>query len=236
MRFEETIAHLPQSKRDEYFALKAQNTQYMTDIATKQVELESLTNRIKSLMSNLNMNPEKQRVLELYEKISEAKSRKADLEVEIKMLNSKDGGPEEREKLLKKVKEDNQEISGMERRIGELDDDCRRMKEQIMAMDGELESSQGERNAKYEELLKRDKEMQSFLDSFEERKAEALRQNAECEQTIVSLLDAIKNLSKANSSSLPSQDEFQELQGDLKFKEKEMKNSENTADALLLGK
>ena len=34
---------------------------------------------------------------------------------------------------------------------------------------------------------------------------------------------------------MPSQNEYRELQGDLKFKEKEMKNSENTMSALIIG-
>jgi intraflagellar transport protein 74 len=76
--------------------------------------------------------------------------------------------------------------------------------------------------------------MQAFLDNFDMKKSEGLERNIQTEKNIVALLEQIKNLAK--HESMPSQSEHRELQGDLKFKEKEMKNSENTMDALMIGK
>ncbi|KAJ3379476.1 Intraflagellar transport protein 74, partial [Entophlyctis sp. JEL0112] len=95
-------------------------------------------------------------------------------------------------------------------------------------------SSNEEKSSKYDELVKKDREMTSFLDSFDERKAEAARKNSELEKEIVRRLHQIKNLAKNDASKLPSQQEHQNLQSDLRFKEKEMKNSENTMDGLMI--
>lgn len=49
-----------------------------------------------------------------------------------------------------------------------------------------------EKNAKYEELLKRDRDMQTFIDSFENRKSEAEEKNAAIERHIVEILDHMR--------------------------------------------
>ena len=72
----------------------------------------------------------------LFGKLGELKVRKEELEDELKAVEKgKLEGPEERERLLKKVKEDNQDIHGMERKIIELDGMDRKLKEELSAAD-----------------------------------------------------------------------------------------------------
>jgi intraflagellar transport protein 74 len=44
---------------------------------------------------------------------------------------NQEGGPEERDRLLRQVKEENQEIANMERRIAETEDIVRRLQQQL---------------------------------------------------------------------------------------------------------
>ncbi|KAI9364869.1 hypothetical protein DFJ73DRAFT_353466 [Zopfochytrium polystomum] len=120
----------------------------------------------------------------------------------------------------------------MERKIAEYEEQVQRVSEALSQLEMEIDSGNGDRNSKYEELLKRDKDMQTFLDKFEEKKAEALQRNSQAEAAIVSYLDKIRVLAK--NEAMPTRSEHQELQGDLKFKEREMKNSENTTEALMI--
>lgn len=77
--------------------------------------------------------------------------------------------------------------------------------------------------------------MQQFIDSFEEKMTDTMRRSSDAEKNIVLLMDEIKLLSKADKANMPTTDQFKELQGDLKFKEKEMRNSESTSEALMQG-
>ncbi|KAI8813561.1 hypothetical protein BJ742DRAFT_434024 [Cladochytrium replicatum] len=123
----------------------------------------------------------------------------------------------------------------MERKIVELEDEATKLKGQISQLDIELDSQQGEKNAKYEELLKRDREMQSFLENFETKKREAHDRNAALEKSIVDLLDRIRqSATKYESAVLPSPDTYKDLQGDLQFKEKELNNSQMTVGGLTI--
>ncbi|KAJ3108463.1 Intraflagellar transport protein 74 [Phlyctochytrium planicorne] len=162
----------------------------------------------------------RQRTYTVYEKLSELKSKKVELEDSLRALE-KEAGPQEKNRLLEQVKEDNQETSAMERKLAEMEEQATKLGETLSQLDIELDSQHSDRNNKYEELLKRDKEMQNFIDSFDERKKEFADRNSAVERSIVTLLDRIKQ-------------EHKELQGDLKFKEKEMKNSANTMDAILI--
>lgn len=228
---EAQINELEPSRRTLYFEMKEQNTQYSIDIQQRQVDLDNLSGTIASLQKEVRHDGSKLRALVAYEKLSELRSKKKEIEEALKAMGS-ETGPIEKNRLLEQVKEDNQETSAMERKIGELEEQSQRLKEALSQLEIELESGLGDKNSKYEELVKRDKDMQSFLDKFEERKADALHRNAQTEQSIVALLDRIKSLAK--NEALPSKSEHRELQGDLKFKEREMKNSENTMDGLLI--
>ena len=104
---------------------------------------------------------------------------------------------------------------------------------QLMTLSKVIEFQVAERNAKYEELMNRDREMQDFLDKFDEKRYENLTRNAELERNIEELLHRLSSLSRKSISNLPSASGFSEMKSDLAFKEKEMKNSENTMDALL---
>ena len=85
-------------------------------------------------------NPEKQRAIAWEDQINDLITKKRELEEDLK--TSENGGPEERERLLQRVKDDNQEISSMERRIGDLEEATRRLQEQRQKLDEELTNHQ----------------------------------------------------------------------------------------------
>lgn len=78
--------------------------------------------------------------------------------------------------------------------------------------------------------------MTTFLENCDQKRDEAQSQNNLAENRIVELLERIRVLSKSNLTSAPSEGGFEDLKGDLAIKEKEVKNSEMTVDAVLIGK
>ncbi|KAJ3038636.1 Intraflagellar transport protein 74 [Rhizophlyctis rosea] len=227
---EALINELDPERRSKYQELKSQNARFAAEAARLHVELEEYGKKAAALQEELRQVPIKQRALALHEKLAELRSRKRELEEAIAAIEG-EAGPQEKARLLAQVKEDNQETSAMERKIAETEEQIMRTKEEISQLDMEMDSQQGEKNAKYEELLKRDKDMQAFIDAFDQKFKEGSERNTETEKGIVGLLERIKTLSK--HEPLPSPEGMKELQGDLKFKEKEMQNSENTMDAVL---
>lgn len=127
----------------------------------------------------------------IQERLNESKAKRLDLESALS-LSSTESASQEKARLLERVKEDNAEISGMERKINELEESMSKMKEKISQIDVDLESGSSEKNAKYEELLKRDKEMTAFLDKFEDKKTESLARNALTERTILDTMESIR--------------------------------------------
>ncbi|KAJ3147741.1 Intraflagellar transport protein 74 [Geranomyces variabilis] len=229
-RAEKQVAELDDTRRAIFLELKEENRTYTAEIAAKQAELAALDKQAADLQEELQQEPVKLRALHLGEKVAELVKKKTEMEAQIKELEG-ESGPQEKSRLLQQVKEANQETSGMERKILELEDQAAKLKETVSGLDMELDSNQAEKNAKYEELLKRDRDMQAFLDSFEKRKADAEERNTGVEQTIVELLERMRSLVKPDT--LPSPEVFHDLQGDLKFKEKEMRTSETTMEALI---
>ena len=78
--------------------------------------------------------------------------------------------------------------------------------------------------------------MTAFLESFEKKKNDAITVNNSMEQRIIELLDKLRVLSKSNLTAAPSESGYEDLKGDLAIKEKEVKNSEMTVDAVLIGR
>lgn len=92
------------------------------------------------------------------------------------------------------VKENNQEIVAMEQKISDLEEDSRKLKEEsaTLSADTDTDKPKEERNAKFEELVKRDHDMQQFLDSYDSKMSECREKNQEVEKSIVQTLGRIK--------------------------------------------
>ncbi|KAJ3212909.1 Intraflagellar transport protein 74, partial [Clydaea vesicula] len=230
---DDMINNLPIEKRNQYLKLKSENAGFVKDITIKQKELEKLNSTSENLSKEFKNDSVKQKSLKIYEKKFELAAKKKEIEMDLFSLDQ--NGPQEKNKLLAQVKEDNAETALMERKIVELEEQSKKLKEQLAQLDIELDSGhQTEKNSKFEELLKRDKDMQAFIDGFELKKNENIENTIIVEKNIVAALDRLKVLGKVDGKNLPSRDVYKELKGDLSFKEKEMKNSETTSESLII--
>ncbi|KAJ3017081.1 UNVERIFIED_CONTAM: Intraflagellar transport protein 74 [Siphonaria sp. JEL0065] len=234
-RSESQINELEPERRALYLEAKDNNAHYLEEIQRRQIELDDLITKESTLKQEIRHDSGKQKALAYYEKLMNLQNKKEEMEESLRELD-KEAGPQEKSRLLEQVKEDNQETSAMERKIAELEEHAHRLKEGLsqIDMDTDTGGAGSDKSGKYEELVKKDKEMTVFLDNFDDRKTDAVKRNQEIEKDIVQLLHRIKNLAKNDVSRLPSQQDHQELQSDLKFKEKEMRNSENTTEGLMI--
>ncbi|KAJ3132641.1 Intraflagellar transport protein 74 [Physocladia obscura] len=230
---ESQINELEPERRAIYIESKNHNSHYIEEIHRRQIELDDLIAKESILKQEIRHDTVKQRALVYHEKLMGLRNKRKEME---EMLNALDreAGPMEKNRLLEQVKSDNQETSAMERKITELDEQAHKFNEALSQIEMDTDVNQGDKSGKYEELVKKDREMTAFLDTFDDKKNEAIKKNETIERDIVSLLHRIKTLAKNDGSKLPSQQDHQELQSDLKFKEKEMKNSESTMEGLII--
>jgi len=225
---ESLVADMSSTQREKYAMLKNRNMAIQSEIESKQQELDQLNERIDELEQEISQSPVKQEAVTLYEKIDELEEKKQSLEDEMKR---KDTPAEEREKLLKQVKEDNQEIARMENRMNELKERLEKVQDENRQLDMDLEEHHGERTAKYKELKKRDESMQEFLDTFEESKAAEEEKMKVLGGNVVQLLEKISRAT-VQTKHMPSMSEFKQIKDDYKFKETEMIKSKETSLSL----
>ena len=129
------------------------------------------------------------------------------------------------------VKEDNEEISMMERQIVEAQEKARSLTEARDQLDQDLEENQSERNQKYRELKKREETMDQFLQAFDDTKEAEQQKLTELEGQISGLLEGMsRNL--VSVGHLPTSQVFGTMKEDLAFKEGEVEKSRNTLDGL----
>eukprot|EP00795_Rhopilema_esculentum_P004799 gene4799-21108_t len=128
--------------REKYAQLKKINLSLQGDLESKQQLLDSLNDKTERLEDEVAQSPIKQEAVTLYEKAAELEEKKASLLEEMER-NKKSSPAEERERLLKQVKEDNQEVARIENRISEIKEKIDNVQEEIRNLDMDLEEHQG---------------------------------------------------------------------------------------------
>lgn len=214
--------------RQKYVQLKQANESLLRTLEQRQQELDALETKTKDMEEELSHSQIKQEAVRLYEQLHELDEKKNSLVLE---EQSRGSPAEERERLLKQVKDDNVEIAGMDKRIKDMKDQLEQKREEIHGLEMDLEEHQGEKNQKYKELKKREETMNEFLETFEESKTQEIERKATLEENIVELLSHMSR-GLARQKHMPTKKELARMQNDLSFKQTEMHKSESTASNL----
>nr|XP_023400981.1 intraflagellar transport protein 74 homolog isoform X3 [Loxodonta africana] len=199
------IKNMSPEKQVKYTEMKTANEKLLQELDTLQQQLDSLNMKKESLETEIAHSQVKQEAVLLHEKLYELESHRDQMIAEDKSM----GSPmEERERLLKQVgrmnifliyqdlvKEDNQEIASMERQLTDIKEKINQFNEEIRQLDMDLEEHQGEMNQKYKELKKREENMDTFIETFEETKNQELERKAQIEANIVALLEHCSRVS-----------------------------------------
>nr|XP_014708870.2 intraflagellar transport protein 74 homolog isoform X1 [Equus asinus]XP_014708871.2 intraflagellar transport protein 74 homolog isoform X1 [Equus asinus]XP_044612774.1 intraflagellar transport protein 74 homolog isoform X1 [Equus asinus]XP_044612775.1 intraflagellar transport protein 74 homolog isoform X1 [Equus asinus]XP_044612776.1 intraflagellar transport protein 74 homolog isoform X1 [Equus asinus] len=221
------IKNMSPEKQVKYMEMKTTNEKLLQELDTLQQQLDSLNMKKESLEAEIAHSQVKQEAVLLHEKLYELESHRDQMIAEDKSM----GSPmEERERLLKQVKEDNQEIASMERQLTDIREKINQCNEEIRQLDMDLEEHQGEMNQKYKELKKREESMDTFIETFEETKNQELERKAQLEAHIVALLEhCSRNINRMKQISSITNQELKMMQDDLNFKSTEMQKSQSTA-------
>uniref|UniRef100_A0AAR2LP20 Intraflagellar transport 74 homolog n=1 Tax=Pygocentrus nattereri TaxID=42514 RepID=A0AAR2LP20_PYGNA len=226
---DDIVKKMSPEKQAKYAEMKATNEELLQELDARQEELDTLMTR-KETFEDLMHSQVKQEAVLLYERLQELEQRRDTMLAEEKSTGSPQ---EERERLLKQVKEDNQEIASMERQLTETRDKLNQLTEELRQLAMDMEDHQGERTQKYKELQKKEEEIDAYLETFDDSKAQELEHIREAQASIVSLLDhSSRMMNRLNLLSSVSPHELKSMQEDLSFKETEMQKSQSTAKGL----
>ncbi|KAG7477147.1 hypothetical protein MATL_G00091030 [Megalops atlanticus] len=227
---ENIVKKMAPEKQAKYAEMKTSNEELLQELDARQQELDALISRKETLEAEMAHSQVKQEAVLLHEKLQELELRREAMVAEDKSLGSPQ---EERERLLKQVKEDNQEIASMERQLTEIREKLSQINDEMRQLDNDMEEHQGERNQKYKELKKREENMDNFLEAFEDTKAQELERSRQTQASIVALLEhCSRNMNRMKQISSVTANELKSMQEDLSFKETEMHKSQNTAKGL----
>ncbi|XP_040214557.1 intraflagellar transport protein 74 homolog [Rana temporaria] len=227
---ENIIKNMPEEKQTAYFTMKTKNEQLLKELEIQQEELDSLTEKETALEAEIAHSHIKQEAVQLYEKLHNLEGRRDQAIAEDKGMGTPQ---EEREKLLKQVKEDNQEMASMERQLTDIKERAKQLSEEMGRLDMDLEEHQGEKKQKYKELKKKEESLDNFFATFEENKNQEMERKTEIEATIVTLLEhSSRNINRMKQISSVTAQELKIMQEDLSFKETEMHKSQSTSKNL----
>ncbi|XP_041670129.1 intraflagellar transport protein 74 homolog [Cheilinus undulatus] len=227
---DEVVQSMPAAKQEKYFAMTTANEDLLQELSVIQEELDILITRKEDYEAELAHSHIKQEVVRLHETLSALEAKRDAMEAEHKSLGSPQ---EERERLLKQVKEDNQEIASMERQLTEIRDKTGQITEEVRQLEQDSEEAQGECQQKYKELKKKEEEIDRYMGSFEGTWAQEQEKIIQCQENIISILEhCSRNMSRLRQVDQVTANELKNMQEVLVSKETEMVQSESTARGL----
>ncbi|XP_056467134.1 intraflagellar transport protein 74 homolog [Gadus chalcogrammus] len=226
----EVIKALPPAEHDKYAAMMLTNEELLQEQSVCQEELEAMLTRKVTLDAELFHSPMKQEAICIQEKLLMLEARRDSMVAENKSFDSPQ---EERERLFKQVKEDNQEIASMDRQLGEMSERGEQITEEISQLEHHTDEAQVECGQKYKELKKREEEIDRFLELFEETRIQETSKSTQQQSNIVILLEhSSKNLSSLHQIARVTVGQLKSMHEVLSHKEKEVVQSQTTARGL----
>uniref|UniRef100_A0A2I3MIC0 Intraflagellar transport 74 n=1 Tax=Papio anubis TaxID=9555 RepID=A0A2I3MIC0_PAPAN len=140
---DDIIKNMSLENQVKYLEMKATNEKLLQELDTLQQQLDSQNMKKESMEAEIAHSQVKQEAVLLHEKLYELESHRDQMIAEDKSI----GSPmEEREKLLKQVKDDNQEIASMERQLTDIKEKINQFNEEIRQLDMDLEEHQDSTN------------------------------------------------------------------------------------------
>ncbi|KAM4606025.1 intraflagellar transport protein 74 homolog [Polymixia lowei] len=221
---------MPPAQREKYVAMTTANEDLLQEQSVHQEELEVLLTRKEAYEAQLAHSQIKQEAVHLHEKLWTLEARRDTMELEEKSLGSPQ---EEREKLFKQVKDNNQEIASIDRQLSETRERSREIFEEIQQLEHRTEEAQGECHQKYKELKRREEEIDRFLESFEEARTQEQERSIQAQDNIVSLLEhSSRNMACLRQVATVTASELKSMHEVLLTKEIEVVQSQSTAKGL----
>ncbi len=203
-RREKILSSMSGSIRNKYEKIKIESDKLQENLERSQAQIEEYRSKMEGMRKQIGLSSVKQEALNLLDQLHTAELKRDQLIEETKNVLTP---AEEREKLLKQIKDNNQEITAMEKKINELRDTCESIQSELNEKvnsqednDEQDDTNQKEIAQKYRELRKREIVMDEFLSGFDSSRENENEQLYNTRKNIVNFLETIsKGVSKMKS-------------------------------------
>ena len=153
--------------------------------------------------------------------------RKGDLELQTNELNLP--FPEARERLMKRIKQDNAEIKQQEKELAETRKIIDTYQRNIKEIESDMrDKKEGDDMQKYEILYQKEKEINDFVNKFDLDKQQYEKQIEDSQKMVHALLTHMAKVQN-RSKALPTGAEMEERKRMLNHKQKVLNDAGNTA-------
>mmetsp|Transcript_8599 Transcript_8599/g.9120 ORF Transcript_8599/g.9120 Transcript_8599/m.9120 type:complete len:597 (+) Transcript_8599:66-1856(+) len=229
------INELEPGKLRAYNELLERQRDYQEQVAQKEAKLHEVNGLIAQMEEDEKGYSHRKEYLALEKQLGTAKRNYDSLneEYEIAMLDPK----EAHSKFVARVNDHKQKTKFMESTISSLKEEIKNLKQQLedLSSTSTISEEDSSEAAKYELLVKRDQEMTSFMDKFEEMRGAVLTDQQNTKSLIVGLLEHIgRGLDDA--TNLPDADVLGEMEDAKAFKERNLATAQKTMESLQMEK
>jgi len=225
---EEKLNMLSQQQRMDYAQLQDDYSRLEADIQQKQTTYDNLCRQVAKYEQELQQEPNKQRMNSLLEQRQQLMVRKRELDASLSKPVLSEA--EQKDQLLQQVKDDNAHTATFVRNIGDAEKRIAQIQKDLDAFESGGGAESDEVN-KYKKLQEKDQEMTEFIERFPEANK---RENEAVQATQRRIVALMEHVSKqlGRSSQVPTKEGFQDLQGEVAYKQRNLENSQSTAERL----
>jgi intraflagellar transport protein 74 len=226
------INELEPGKLRSYHELMEKQKELQTTVISSENRLNEINNAIRQVESDEKGYSHRKEYTALEKQVADAKRNYDSLseELEIASLDPK----EAHAKFVARVNDHKKNTKAMEEQISSNKTELRNLRQQLE----DLTSSSFNQNeedssetAKYDLLVKRDQEMMSFIDKFDEVRGGILAEQQQAKSTITGLLEHI-GTGIDDSTNLPDADVKAEMEDAKVFKERNLATAKKTMESL----
>lgn len=226
------INELEPGKLRSYNELMEKQKELQDTIIGSENRLNEINNAIHQAEADEKGYSHRKEFAALEKQISDAKRSFDSLneEYEIASLDPK----EAHTKFVARVNDHKKNTKSMEDRINSTKTELRNLRQQLDELTNSAynqDNDDSNENAKYELLVKRDKEMTSFIDKFEDTRGGILSEQQQARNTIVGLLEHI-GTGIEDTTNLPDANAKAEMEDAKIFKERNLATAKKTMESL----
>jgi len=217
--------------KQRYSKIKSTSNQLQNQMDSMQNEISTYEGRMNKMREQMSGAVIKQEALTLVEQIYELELKREHLSNESKSILTPE---QERQKLTQQVKEDNQEVTAMEKQINELRERNENLKQSIdnddiqssILVEQQNKSSttvDDDTKQKYLELKKREQHIDEFSSTYEQTREQYLNDMKNIQKINLTLL-ALISRTLVKGDQVLTRDDYTQLKTSVDQHEAEKKN------------
>ncbi|CAF1378186.1 unnamed protein product [Adineta steineri] len=231
---EKLLENMNPELKQRYTKIKSTSYQLQGQMDAMQNEISTLDGRMNKMREQMSGAVIKQDALQLVEQIYELELKREHLTNESKNILTPE---QERQKLTQQVKEDNQELAAMEKRISELKERNENLKQSyenddipsslLVEQQNKSATVDDDTKQKYLELKKREQHIDEFSVTYEQSRDQFLNDIKNIQKNNLTLL-ALISRTLVKGDGVLTRDDYTQLKTNIDQHEAEKKKSNDT--------